>query len=94
MSIRPVARLVKSKPTLEGAGVHLRRAFGFDNTSDFDPFLLLDDFRNDIPEDYLAGFPWHPHRGIETITYVLPAPSSTATAWATAAPSPRATCSG
>jgi redox-sensitive bicupin YhaK (pirin superfamily) len=71
MSIRPVKRLIKSKPTLEGAGVHLRRAFGFDNTSDFDPFLLLDDFRNDVPADYLAGFPWHPHRGIETITYVL-----------------------
>ena len=71
MSIRPVHRLVKSKPTLEGAGVHLRRAFGFGNTSDFDPFLLLDDFRNDVPADYLAGFPWHPHRGIETITYVL-----------------------
>ena len=71
MSIRPVKRLVKAKPALEGAGVHLRRAFGFDNTSDFDPFLLLDDFRNDVPEDYLAGFPWHPHRGIETITYVL-----------------------
>jgi redox-sensitive bicupin YhaK (pirin superfamily) len=71
MSIRPVAKLIKAKPTLEGAGVHLRRAFGFGNTSDFDPFLLLDDFRNDIPEDYLAGFPWHPHRGIETVTYVL-----------------------
>jgi redox-sensitive bicupin YhaK (pirin superfamily) len=71
MSIRPVKRVVQSKPTLEGAGVHLRRAFGFGNTNDFDPFLLLDDFRNDVPEDYLAGFPWHPHRGIETITYVL-----------------------
>ena len=71
MSIRPVKRLVKSKPTLEGAGVHLRRAFGFGSTSEFDPFLLLDDFRNESPEDYLAGFPWHPHRGIETITYVL-----------------------
>jgi quercetin 2,3-dioxygenase len=71
MSIRPIKRLVKAKPTLEGAGVHLRRAFGFGNTSDFDPFLLLDDFRNERPEDYLAGFPWHPHRGIETITYVL-----------------------
>jgi redox-sensitive bicupin YhaK (pirin superfamily) len=71
MSIRPVKRLIQAKPTMEGAGVHLRRAFGFGNTKEFDPFLLLDDFRNDIPEDYLAGFPWHPHRGIETITYVL-----------------------
>ena len=71
MSIRPVKRVIQSKPTMEGAGVHLRRAFGFGNTKDFDPFLLLDDFRNEVPEDYLAGFPWHPHRGIETITYVL-----------------------
>jgi redox-sensitive bicupin YhaK (pirin superfamily) len=71
VSIRPIKRLSKSRPTLEGAGVHLRRAFGFGRTSDFDPFLLLDDFRNERPEDYLAGFPWHPHRGIETITYVL-----------------------
>jgi len=71
MSIRPVKKLIKSKPTIEGAGVHLRRAFGFGATHDYDPFLLLDDFRNEKPEDYLAGFPWHPHRGIETITYVL-----------------------
>ena len=71
MSIRPVKKIIQSKPTMEGAGVHLRRAFGFGDTKEFDPFLLLDDFRNDIPEDYLAGFPWHPHRGIETITYVL-----------------------
>jgi redox-sensitive bicupin YhaK (pirin superfamily) len=71
MSLRPITRLIRSKPTLEGAGVHLRRAFGFGNTAEFDPFLLLDDFRNDIPADYLAGFPWHPHRGLETITYVL-----------------------
>ena len=71
MSIRPVRRVVQSQPTAEGAGVRLRRAFGFGETSDYDPFLLLDDFRNDNPNDYLAGFPWHPHRGIETITYVL-----------------------
>jgi redox-sensitive bicupin YhaK (pirin superfamily) len=71
MSIRPVKRIIESQPTIEGAGVRLRRAFGFGNTSDFDPFLLFDDFRNDRPADYLAGFPWHPHRGIETITYVL-----------------------
>ena len=71
MSIRPVKKIIQSKPTLEGAGVHLRRAFGFGDTKEFDPFLLLDDFRNDNPEEYKAGFPWHPHRGIETITYVL-----------------------
>jgi len=71
MSIRPIKRVAQAQPTLEGAGVHLRRAFGFGTTSEFDPFLLFDDFRSDRPEDYLAGFPWHPHRGIETITYVL-----------------------
>jgi len=71
MSIRPVKQVIQSKPTREGAGVHLRRAFGFGNTSDYDPFLLLDDFRGDDPKEYMAGFPWHPHRGIETITYVL-----------------------
>jgi hypothetical protein len=71
MSIRPIKRTVEARPTLEGAGVRLRRAFGFGETDDFDPFLLFDDFRNENPEDYLAGFPWHPHRGIETITYVL-----------------------
>jgi redox-sensitive bicupin YhaK (pirin superfamily) len=71
MSIRPVKRIVSATPHTEGAGVKLRRAFGFGETSEFDPFLLFDDFRNDNPNDYLAGFPWHPHRGIETITYVL-----------------------
>ena len=71
MSIRPIKRIIQSKPTIEGAGVRLRRAFGFGDTDEYDPFLLLDDFRNERPDDYLAGFPWHPHRGIETITYVL-----------------------
>jgi len=71
MSIRAVKRQITASPTVEGAGVKLQRAFGFGDTDDFDPFLLLDDFRNDRPADYQAGFPWHPHRGIETITYVL-----------------------
>jgi redox-sensitive bicupin YhaK (pirin superfamily) len=71
MSLRGVKDIRESRPTVEGAGVQLRRAFGFGNTTEFDPFLLLDDFRNDDPDAYLAGFPWHPHRGIETITYVL-----------------------
>lgn len=70
-TIRTIRKQTRSKPTLEGAGVHLRRAFGFGDTSLTDPFLLLDDFRGDSPEQYEVGFPWHPHRGIETITYML-----------------------
>jgi redox-sensitive bicupin YhaK (pirin superfamily) len=70
-TIRKIRKVFKSKPTLEGAGVHLKRAFGWHHVPEFDPFLLLDDFHSARPEDYLAGFPWHPHRGIETITYVL-----------------------
>jgi redox-sensitive bicupin YhaK (pirin superfamily) len=71
MSIRPVKSITQSRPAMEGAGVRLHRAFGFGDTSAFDPFLMMDDFRGDRPSDYMAGFPWHPHRGIETITYVL-----------------------
>lgn len=71
MSIRPVVASSPAIATMEGAGVKLHRAFGFSNPDTFDPFLLFDDFRNDQPEDFAAGFPWHPHRGIETITYVL-----------------------
>lgn len=71
MSIRPVTSQSKAQPTMEGAGVHLHRAFGFNDPSELDPFLLFDDFRNEMPELYAEGFPWHPHRGIETITYVL-----------------------
>lgn len=71
MSIRPILERRPAQPTMEGAGVKLHRAFGFQDPSELDPFLLFDDFRNERPEDYLRGFPWHPHRGIETITYVL-----------------------
>ena len=95
MSIRPVKRIVKSTPTLEGAGVKLHRAFGFGETGEFDPFLLLDDFRNDRPDDYRAGFPWHPHRGHRN-HHLCPgrARSITATAWATRAPWAPGTCNG
>jgi len=68
---RSIRKVIKSKPTLEGAGVHLRRAFGRSEVPELDPFLMLDDFRSDDPRFYLKGFPWHPHRGIETITYML-----------------------
>jgi quercetin 2,3-dioxygenase len=68
---RKIKKVWKSKPTIEGAGVHLNRAFGNNQVPQLDPFLLLDDFHSDNPSQYLAGFPWHPHRGIETITYVL-----------------------
>ena len=71
MSLRASLETRKAQPTTEGAGVHLHRAFGFQDPSELDPFLLFDDFRNDVPDQYLRGFPWHPHRGIETITYVL-----------------------
>ena len=71
MAIRKIKKVMISKPTLEGAGVHLRRGFGFGETKLTDPFLLLDDFRGYSPDQYIKGFPWHPHRGIETITYML-----------------------
>ena len=71
MSLRPAISRTQAVPTMEGAGVKLHRAFGFNEPELFDPFLLFDDFRNENPEDYRLGFPWHPHRGIETITYVL-----------------------
>lgn len=71
MTFRPVKATSQAQPTMEGAGVHLHRVFGFGDTSETDPFLMMDDFRNDDPAKYMRGFPWHPHRGIETITYVL-----------------------
>ncbi len=71
MTIRRIAKIFKSQPTIEGAGVHLKRAFGHSQVPQFDPFLMLDDFHSSNPDHYLPGFPWHPHRGIETVTYIL-----------------------
>ena len=71
MSLRPTLETRRAVPTMEGAGVKLHRAFGFQDPSELDPFLLFDDFRGEHPDDFMRGFPWHPHRGIETITYVL-----------------------
>jgi redox-sensitive bicupin YhaK (pirin superfamily) len=70
-TVRKIKKILRAKPTIEGAGVRLKRVFGYPHIPEFDPFLLLDDFHSDNPEDYIQGFPWHPHRGIETITYVL-----------------------
>ncbi len=69
--VRRIRKVWKAKPTIEGAGVHLKRVFGYHEVPQLDPFLLLDDFRSNDPAEYVRGFPWHPHRGIETITYVL-----------------------
>jgi len=73
---REIKRIVVGQDTFDGAGVKLRRVFGFGSDNAFDPFLLLDDFGSDRPEDFLAGFPWHPHRGIETVTWATPASSA------------------
>jgi hypothetical protein len=71
LKIKKIQKIVKARPTSDGAGVKLRRVFGYNEIPDFDPFLLFDHFGSDKPEDYMAGFPWHPHRGIETVTYML-----------------------
>jgi redox-sensitive bicupin YhaK (pirin superfamily) len=68
---RKISKILKNRSTMEGAGVHLKRVFGYHEVPKLDPFLLLDDFGSDNPDDYMAGFPWHPHRGIETVTYML-----------------------
>jgi hypothetical protein len=94
MSIRPIKRVVQPRPTLEGAGVHLRRGFGFGDPKEFDPFLLFDDFRNDNPDEYLGGFPGIRIAASRLSPTSSPDRSSTAPASAIAARSPAATCSG
>lgn len=94
MSFRPVKSETLAQPAMEGAGVHLHRAFGFHDPSMLDPFLLFDDFRNDDPAKSVKGFPWHPHRGIETITYVLQGNITHETVWGIWAISGPEMCSG
>jgi len=94
MSIRPIKQIIESRPTIEGAGVKLRRAFGFGETEKFDPFLLFDDFRNEKPEDFLAGFPWHPHRALKPSRMFSQVPFITATVWGIKENLPRETSSG
>ena len=94
MSIRAIKRITGGAVQYDGAGVKLVRVIGRDDAQEFDPFLMLDAFDADNPEDYLKGFPWHPHRGIETVTYLIEGRSSMATAWATPAPSTTVAVSG
>ena len=91
---RKIKSIRKAEPVLEGAGVHLKRAFGYHQLPDYDPFLMLDDFRNDDPDKYLPGFPWHPHRGIETITTCWKVLLSMVTAWGIMVRSTKEKCSG
>ena len=94
MTIRTLHRVIPSIPASDGAGVKLRRSLGASQLARHDPFLMLDEFYSDNPDDYLAGFPSHPHRGFETVTYMLDGTCSTRTAAATRATSGPATCSG
>ena len=91
---RAIRSILRSQPAIEGAGVRLKRAFGFREVPAFDPFLLLDDFRADNPRQYLNGFPWHPHRGIETITYMLEGHVEHGDSLGNRGRSARGTCSG
>lgn len=70
-NLRKIIKISKGQPAVDGAGVKLVRVFGYHDTKDYDPFLMFDAFDSEHPEDYTKGFPWHPHRGIETITYLI-----------------------
>ena len=94
MTTRKIDRILKSRPTIEGAGVHLKRAFGYSQVPQFDPFLMLDDFHTSNPEEYLAGFPWHPTGGSKPSPMFLRGWWNMATAWATGGSSGPGMCSG